>query len=156
MRKIPLALRIQLANDPFYKTCARKGADCDGRITFEHAWIYASQQINERWAILPLCVYHHLGSGLKKRVNQILTLARAAPEDLAKYPRKDWHAELRFLLATEQWTSEQYLAIVKEYDKHSITQGTAGRDIPPPQGNGNSEAGRNRQYLHLQKQSDDS
>lgn len=86
-----------MANDPYYKTCARKGSDCQGRITWEHSWLYAGQQINEKWAIIPLCVYHHLGEGLNKPLNQLIALDRATPEDLAKYPNKDWSAERRKL-----------------------------------------------------------
>lgn len=90
MRKIPPALREQMANDPYYKVCARKNSDCDGRITWEHAWIYAGRQINEVWSIIPLCVYHHLGDGLDKDKNQRISLQCATDEDLAKYPRKNW------------------------------------------------------------------
>lgn len=57
MRKIPQKLRDELAADPYYKTCARKSGECSGRITWEHAVIYAGRQVNERWAIVPLCLY---------------------------------------------------------------------------------------------------
>jgi hypothetical protein len=57
---------------------------------WEHAFIYAGKQINEKWAIIPLCVYHHLGEGLVKNENQRIALERATPEDLAKYPNFDW------------------------------------------------------------------
>lgn len=76
-----------MSEDPYYKACARLNDDCSGRITWEHAWIYAGRQINERWAIIPLCWYHHLGDGMNKRENQRISLARASEEDLKKYPR---------------------------------------------------------------------
>ena len=79
-----------MANDSYYKVCARKNSDCEGRITWEHAFIYAGRQVNEKWAIIPLCVYHHLGDGLDKDKNQKIALLRATDEDLIKYPRKDW------------------------------------------------------------------
>ncbi len=96
MNNMPLSLRKKLAADPFYKTCARKNPDCVGRITWEHAWIYAGKQIQEKWAIIPLCEYHHLGDGLDKEKNQIISLGRATIEDLKKYPRGMWSQKLRY------------------------------------------------------------
>lgn len=91
MRLIPKKLRDEIALDPYYQTCCRKNRECAGRITWEHAFIYGGKQINEKWAILPLCIYHHLGEGLKKRLNERIAVARATPEELAKYPRRDWN-----------------------------------------------------------------
>jgi hypothetical protein len=82
-----------MADDPYYQKCARAGSECEGRITWEHAWIYAGKQINEKWAIIPLCVFHHLGKGLDKKWNQACALNRATEEDLSKYPKKDWNKE---------------------------------------------------------------
>ncbi len=82
MRPIPTKLRSQLAADPFYKVCARAGPDCHGRITWEHALLWGGKQLNKPWAIIPLCMRHHLGAGLDKRLNQKIALNRATPEDL--------------------------------------------------------------------------
>ena len=91
MRPIPLKLRKVIDTDPYYRTCARaEDGGCWGRITIEHALIYAGKQINELWCLLPLCWFHHLGEGLNKAKNQLIALSRATPEDLAKYPRLDW------------------------------------------------------------------
>lgn len=91
MNNIPSDLRSDLSVDPYYKYCARASdGGCEGRVTWEHAWIYAGRQIQERWAIIPLCWYHHLGEGLNKRKNEIISLSRATDEDLSKYPKKDW------------------------------------------------------------------
>lgn len=100
MRPIPQTIRKIIDTDPYYKICARKGVDCSGHITMEHAFIYAGKQINEVWAIIPLCVYHHLGEGLNKELNQWLSLQRATEEDLQKYPRKDWK-QLRIYLSNK-------------------------------------------------------
>ena len=97
MRPISDKLRDQIDADPYFKVCARLGPDCEGRITIEHAWIYASHQINELWAFVPLCWHHHLGPGLDKEKNQRLSLMRATNEELAKYPRKDWTQIKRYL-----------------------------------------------------------
>ena len=97
MRPIPPKLREEMANDPYYKVCARKNYECSGRITWEHAWIYAGKQINEYWAIIPLCWYHHLGEGLDKKENRRISLRRASHDDLLKYARKDWEQERLWL-----------------------------------------------------------
>lgn len=91
---IPKNLREIINVDPYYRECARKSPECDGRITIEHAFIYAGKQVNELWALIPLCWKHHLGSLLNKRENHRIALARATDEDLMKYPKKDW-AQMR-------------------------------------------------------------
>ena len=80
--------------------CARKGVDCSGKMTKEHALYYAGRQIQEPWAIIDLCWHHHLGAGLNKRMNEYLAIMRATPEDLAKYPRVDWAQKLSYLKKT--------------------------------------------------------
>ena len=91
MRPIPAKMKEAMSSDPYYKTCARSDHECSGRITWEHAFIYAGRQVNEVWAIIPLCWYHHLGAGLDKRINERISIARATDEDLAKYPRRKWY-----------------------------------------------------------------
>jgi len=88
MRPIPEKLKKELASLP--QVCARKGEDCRGRITWEHAMVYAGSQINEKWAIIFLCWHHHLGSGLDKKWNQRFAVCRATEEDRKKYPRIKW------------------------------------------------------------------
>lgn len=88
MRPIPPKLKKEMLTDPYYKTCARKDEHCDGRITWEHAIIYAGKQLNERWAIIPLCTYHHSvdrhqdGTGLDKEENIRIALNRATDFEL--------------------------------------------------------------------------
>jgi hypothetical protein len=98
MTPIPIPLRHKLSNDPYYKICARKNEDCDGRITWEHAFIYAGRQVQEEWAIIPLCVHHHLGTGLNKEINHLIALLRADLDDIsARMPRFDWRKRLAYL-----------------------------------------------------------
>lgn len=94
MNNIPRKLREELSKDPYYTQCARRGFDCRGRITWEHCWLYGGKQIQERWAIIPLCVHHHLGRGLDKKINRLISIKRAAKEDLDKYPKRDWSVYL--------------------------------------------------------------
>lgn len=88
MRPIPTTLRRKIANDPFMQRCIYAG--CPGHPEWEHAMIYSGKQINEAWAIVPVCTYHHRGEGLDKQYNQYVALSRASPDDLAKYPKTDW------------------------------------------------------------------
>ncbi len=106
MNKIPRKLNQEMNEDPEYKICMRakvfKDHVCRGRITREHALIYAGKQIQEKWAIVPICAWAHDvdefqdGHNLDKEKNEYLALMRATPEDLAKYPRKDWQQLKRY------------------------------------------------------------
>lgn len=92
----------EILSDKYYKTCIHKqketGVECSGRITLEHAWIYSGKQIQEKWAIVPCCWYHHLGKGLEKNYNRYTALKRANLSELAKrYPKKNWRQEIIYL-----------------------------------------------------------
>lgn len=83
-------------NDPYYRKCARRNyGNCDGRITIEHAIIYAGKQLSEMWSYVPLCWYHHLGPGLNKEINIILALNRATDEELAEISKAQDYRKLR-------------------------------------------------------------
>lgn len=107
MKAIPLALRRQLSNDPYYKVCARAGLHnhtCDGRITWEHALIYAGGQIQARYAIIPLCAKAHAvdgyqdGGDLDKRCNEWIALNRATPDEILSISKaKDYFYRKNFL-----------------------------------------------------------
>lgn len=83
---MPLKLRKELAEDPYYKVCARASKECQGRITWEHA-IIIGKQLQEKWAIIPLCWHHHLGKGFNKEINKWIALNRATEEDFQKHPK---------------------------------------------------------------------
>lgn len=48
-----------------YRSCALFGVhpdligECDGRVTREHAIYFANRQLQELWAIPPICAKHH-------------------------------------------------------------------------------------------------
>ena len=77
--------------------------DCAGSLTKEHSLIYASRQIQELWAILDICEYHHdinqfQGNGnLDKKKHEWIAISRMTKEDKEKYPRRDWDKELELL-----------------------------------------------------------
>lgn len=102
MRKIPNKLREEMAQDPYYSECARLGDGvCGGRITWEHAIIHAGRQLNEKWAIIPLCERHHsIGSymdrgDLNKQENLRIALNRATDAELEAISKAINYKELR-------------------------------------------------------------
>jgi len=96
MHPSPPKLRKQLSTDPYYRTCPRANIDCAGRIRWEHAILYAGRQVQERWAIIPLCEFHHSvgkfqdGRGLNKGINRDIAMRRAMENDRKKYPLLKW------------------------------------------------------------------
>lgn len=102
MRPIPPKLREEIANDPFMRKCIYsdigKGHECRGRVEWEHAWTYAGKQINEAWAIVPVCTYHHRGDGLDKDYNRFRAITRADIDDLEKrMPKTNWRQMRKYL-----------------------------------------------------------
>ena len=105
MRPIPIKLRTQIAQDIFMQKCIYNNCDCEGRIEWEHAFLYAGKQINESWNILPVCIFHHRGNGLNKEYNQFRAIIRADIIDLeARMPKKNWR--------------QVYNYLTKKYDKN--------------------------------------
>lgn len=98
MPNIPLKHRNIINEDSYYRTCARRGSDCDGRMTIEEAFCYAGKQVKEMWNYIPLCEYHHglgkylnNGGGLDKKINQEIALSRATIFEIkSNYPRLLW------------------------------------------------------------------
>lgn len=102
MRKIPESLKEEMANDPYYKKCARADeGNCAGRITWEHAIIFGGKQLNEKWAILPICEYHHGvcnyqdKGDLNKEKHIWLALNRATDEQLLSISKAINYLELK-------------------------------------------------------------
>lgn len=88
MRPIPLALKQKMEKNPFMSKCAYPG--CFTHPEWEHAFIYAGKQINDEWAIVPVCAFHHRGRGLDKWFNQWIAINRASFSDLSKYSKRNW------------------------------------------------------------------
>ena len=108
----------EILSDEINRKCIRiKTGQCEGRITLEHAIIFAGKQVNEKWAILPVCEYHHAvgiyqdGGDLDKRYHEYVALSRlmslSSEEIVAekiKYERA-WDQWLRKLeLLNRQYT----------------------------------------------------
>jgi len=97
MNNTPQWLKERWSNE-HEPVCARKGSDCSGRNTKEHALIYQGRQVQDYFAVIDLCWYHHLGKGLNKEYNRYLALMRATDEDLDKYPKSDFKQMKKYLI----------------------------------------------------------
>lgn len=81
---------------PRMHICEARGGEhgaCVGRVQWHHVWIYAGRQINEYWAILGACEFHHDRVKSNTQVRELFerrSLEIATDADLAKYPKKDW------------------------------------------------------------------
>lgn len=104
MRPIPLKLKKEINEDPLYKICARKGLHdhvCEGRITMEHALVYAGRQVNAKFAIIPLCAKAHSvdqfqdGGDLDKEINTWISLNLASTEELLSISKAISYPTLR-------------------------------------------------------------
>lgn len=88
--------------DPYYERCSMEfRGDCDGRITWEHAIIFASKQLNEKWAIIPVCAYHHGvdefqdRGDVKKEMHVWIALNRATDDELIAISKAIDYLKLR-------------------------------------------------------------
>lgn len=90
MNNVPKNLRKKWATEDtlgIKRVCMRASeGNCSGRLTKEHAIIYAGKQLQEEWAILDICEYHHGVNNfqdrgdLRKEKHVWIALNRA-PED---------------------------------------------------------------------------
>lgn len=105
------SLRKDIGEDPEYSRCSLQGIsfvdECEGRITREHALIYAGKKIQEKWAIIPLCAKHHAvdqfqdaGTMVKQR-NVWVALNRATPEELRRFSKAVNYERMRATLNEE-------------------------------------------------------
>ncbi len=111
MTKMPLKLRKEIAADPTYRVCKLAGFPghvCGGRITMEHAIIYAGRQVQEKWAIVSICAagqevdQYQDAHTMNKELNVWVALNQATQEELVKYPR----AEVNWLFTRDRLNKE--------------------------------------------------
>lgn len=89
MRKLSKRSRDVIDTDDYYRRCARQDeGGCMGRITIEHALIFGGRQVDEPFALVPLCARHHAvdefqdGGALDKGKNIWIALNRATDTEL--------------------------------------------------------------------------
>jgi hypothetical protein len=81
MRPIPKKLREEMSTDPYYSRCCLNDHECEGRIEWDHTTTHQGRQVNEKWAIIPVCQYHHREQRFKE-LRQLVALNRASVTDL--------------------------------------------------------------------------
>lgn len=100
MRKISPRVKEEILKRP--QVCARHHeGTCKGNTTWEHAIIHAGKQLDEAWAIIILCEYHHAvnnyqdNGDLKKELNVFYALQQATDEELIKVSKAINYLQLR-------------------------------------------------------------
>jgi hypothetical protein len=100
MRKVSQRVKNIVASRE--QVCARMHeGDCRGNLTWEHAIIHAGRQLDEAWAIVILCEYHHAvnnfqdGGNLNKELNVLFALNQATDEELRKVSKAVDYIKLR-------------------------------------------------------------
>lgn len=95
-------LRKEVEADPEYDICAFLSTQgtfgpCGGRVTREHAIIYANKKVQKKWAIIPCCARHHgvdeyqdAHTEVPKDARVCVALNRATDEELLEYPRANF------------------------------------------------------------------
>jgi hypothetical protein len=97
----PISPKVKQVLEQEKNICALKDNNCGGRITWEHTLTYGSKQIDEVWAIIKLCEYHHSVNtyqdkgNLNKEKNVWVALNRATDEELLKYSKCINYLQLR-------------------------------------------------------------
>lgn len=100
MRKISQKVKEQILKRE--QICARhEEGTCRGNLTWEHAIIHAGRQLDEAWAIVILCEYHHAvnnyqdGGDLNKEMNIMFALNQATDEELKRVSKAIDYIKLR-------------------------------------------------------------
>lgn len=100
MRAISPKVKEKILERP--QICARHlEGTCKGNLTWEHAIIHAGRQLDEAWAIIILCEYHHAvnnyqdNGDLKKELNVFYALNQATDEELKRVSKAINYLELR-------------------------------------------------------------
>ena len=91
MRAISQKIRKEIAEDPAYRMCMLKaypGHECGGRITIEHALLFAGRQVGFKNALIAICargheVDHYQDAGtMDKNMNRWVALNRMTEEEI--------------------------------------------------------------------------
>lgn len=96
MTPIPILTRKRLGLDPLMKACLQCGKEPEWHHVITGM---GRKQIQEWWAIAPLCTEHHRGKGATKEVleySKWWCLIRGKSE-LKKYPKHNLEQELKYL-----------------------------------------------------------
>jgi hypothetical protein len=107
---MPPALRAEITADPEYLRCGLATyqhifGSCGGRVTREHAIIFAGSKVQKKWAIPPCCAAHHgvdeyqdAGTEASKEVRVWMAVNRATDEELLEVSKAVDYIRMRSVL----------------------------------------------------------
>jgi hypothetical protein len=98
MRPISPTIKKKILADKWYKKCCL----CDssqGKIDWHHNFIFGGRQVDEFWAILPLCIpcHRHANNREIKEKLDWMMIQRMKEEDFKKYSRYNWRQRIKYL-----------------------------------------------------------
>jgi len=85
-----MQMRKEMSSDKFMGRCVIPSCG-KTMVEWEHCWEYSGKQINEKWAIVPLCYEHHRGAKSSAKIKnycRYVSVFRASSEELKKIPKK--------------------------------------------------------------------
>lgn len=97
MRPIPKKLRDEISSDPYYKKCCITGKTSE-RIEWHHNLIYAGNQRNEKWCILPLAESVHENITKYKEICDWIMLNRASELEIQQVSKAINYTRMREIL----------------------------------------------------------
>lgn len=104
-RPLTQKAKNELSERPDVCERAQEG-NCAGRLTIEHAVTYQGRRIDDSWALVKLCTFHHAvdeyqdGGSLNKQINQLLAFNHTTDEVLDTYERADFVKRKKHLAKT--------------------------------------------------------
>ena len=96
-----------MANDPYYKKCCITGKTY-GKIDWHHNLIYGSNQVNEKFCILPLAKEVHDNIVKYKDICDWIMWSRATDEEVKRYSKAIPYQQVKERL-------------IKQYGKYDIS-----------------------------------
>ena len=106
-----------MSEDPYYQKCARKELlndhECEpdpltGKlIEWEHTHYWQGKQLQEKWAIIPICWLVHRGGELNKEINEWIALNRATDDELEKISKVVDYQRLKVYLNKKYETTRK-------------------------------------------------
>lgn len=120
MNNVPKKLRDKWRMEDMlgmHRECMRADeGNCQGRLTKEHALIYAGKQLQKEFAILDICEFHHGVNNfqdkgdLNKEKHVWIALNRASDEELIAISKNISYINLRERLNAKYGLYEEYIA----------------------------------------------
>lgn len=106
---IPLQMRAEMAEDPFYAQCCVTGRP--GRIQWHHNARFGGSNIQQKFAIMPLDIEIHSKIDYYKELCDWIMVNRMSDEELTRYTKAtDYHFEKKKLNAKYgEWSPKWYL-----------------------------------------------